>query len=259
MGADIRLSRLRPWLVLVASAIAVVILVPPVGALARRNVFAEAVQFGLFATVIPALFVMGAPWRLMGLGQPGRLRQLRNRSQLVRFVSPRPGGQAAGHALLVLLLFVLAVIGWRLPVSVNALARVPGLAVAEFVVFLTLGTALWLELVESPPMLPRLSRPLRGLTALLPMWSIWVLAYILGFSHSEWYSAYRVAGTGAVGDQELATAAMWAIPAICFIPFIYSTIFRWLHEPIPDAELEKITAEPESGDGWLRPPRGWRR
>lgn len=58
-----RLSRTRSWLAIVAAILVLVSLVPPVGTYARRYVFAEALQFTVFATVVPALIVLGAPWR----------------------------------------------------------------------------------------------------------------------------------------------------------------------------------------------------
>jgi cytochrome c oxidase assembly factor CtaG len=266
------LTWLRPWLTLVAAVLTAILLVPPVGTLARQYVFAEALQFVLFATAVPALLVLGAPWRLLGMGQPGRLRQLRHSSRLARLLIPQPAGSGAGQAMLALVVFLGVVIGWRLPVSVDALARVPGLAVAEMAVLVTAGSVLWLELVESPPMLPRLSRPGRAVFAALPMWAIWVLAYILGFSRSAWFAAYHGAagGLGTIMDQQLATAVMWAVPAICFIPVIYAMIVGWLHEGSdPNEELGKITG-PEgpagqagpaggAGPGLPRPPRGWQR
>jgi hypothetical protein len=52
------------------------------------------------------------------------------------------------------------------------------------------GSALWLGLVESPPSLPALPRPLRAVFAAVAMWTIWVLAYILGFSQVAWFRAH---------------------------------------------------------------------
>ncbi len=69
---------------------------------------------------------------------------------------------------------------WRTPVGVNALARHPWLVVVEAVTLVPLGMGLWLELVESPPLTPRLSRPHRVALAAVSMWTIWVLAYLVG-------------------------------------------------------------------------------
>ena len=57
----------RSVLVLVALVLLVASLVPPVATEARRYEVAEAIQFCLLAVAIPALAVLGAPWRRLGL------------------------------------------------------------------------------------------------------------------------------------------------------------------------------------------------
>ena len=57
----------RNWLAITAVILVALSLAPPAGSLARRYVFAESVQFVLFATAVPALLVLGAPWRMIGL------------------------------------------------------------------------------------------------------------------------------------------------------------------------------------------------
>jgi len=233
-------------------------LVPPAGSYARRYVFAESLQFVMFATAVPALLVLGAPWRLLGL------RRLPDGRGLAGgLAARRPGGSGFLRGAAILLVFVGTVIAWRLPVSVNALATWPGLTVLEMVTLVAAGSALWLELVESPPLLPRLSRPLRAAFAAVAMWTIWVLAYILGFSQVTWFSAYaHGTGLGSVADQEIATGIMWAVPAFCFIPVVFVTALTWLKDTDdPDEELRAIVRvgehpQPRSGR-WPRPPKGW--
>jgi cytochrome c oxidase assembly factor CtaG len=243
----------RTWLAVAALLLLLVCAVPPAGTIARRYVFAESLQFVLFAVAIPALFVLGAPWRALGFA--GRSRPVRG----TRPGRRRPG---SGRGFATLVAFMAAVIAWRLPVSVDALATVPGLVVVEMVTLTGVGTALWLELVESPPLLPRVPRPLRAFFAALAMWMIWILAYILGFSHVAWFTAYSQPGMSPVADQEIATGIMWAVPALCFVPFVYATILTWLKDSEdPDEGLRSLVgAENPSRPGrWPRPPRGWDR
>ena len=248
-----RLPRGRVWLAVAAAALILVSLLPPAGVSARRFVFAETLQFLVFAVVAPALLVLGAPWR--------PLRRL--------WAWPRPRRGPAGprrgsgfaRGVAALLAFIAAAVAWRLPVSVNALATVPGLALVETVTLGGAGTMLWLELVESPPMLPHLSRPQRAAFAALAMWTIWILGYILGFSQVAWYTAVsHPAGLGAVADQEIATGLMWAVPAVCFAPVVFVAALTWLKDTEdPDEGLRAIVrAERRPGRGrWPRPPRGW--
>jgi cytochrome c oxidase assembly factor CtaG len=237
----------RAWLAAVPVLLIVISLVPPVEGYARRYVFAESLQFLLFGVAAPALLVLGAPWRALGLA--GALR----RAGSFRH------GSAFMRGAVVLLAFIAAVIAWRLPATVDALARNPGLAVLETVTLVTAGAALWLELVESPPLLPRLSRPQRALLAAMAMWTIWILAYILGFSQVAWYTAYSHPGLSTVADQQIATGVMWAVPALCFIPVVYVAALTWLRdtEDLDKGLRELARAERPERGRWPRPPRGW--
>jgi cytochrome c oxidase assembly factor CtaG len=273
-GSALARPHRRGWLAAVAVILIVICLVPPAGSYARRYVLAESLQFVLFAVAAPALLVLGAPWRALGMarlagpdgrGVVGRLAGPRRHDPGSRRGVSSPGsrrgvsGPGFRRGLVALLAFIAAAIGWRLPVSVDALATQPGLAVLEMVTLAGAGAALWLELVESPPMLPRLSRPLRAFFAALAMWTIWILAYILGFSQAAWFTAYRHPGLSTVADQQIATGILWAIPALCFIPVVYVAALTWLRDTEdPDEGLRELVRAhlPQRGR-WPRPPRGW--
>jgi cytochrome c oxidase assembly factor CtaG len=243
-----RFPRWRFWLACAAVVLVLACLVPPAGTYARRYVFVESLQFTLLAAAVPPLLVLGAPWRALGAH-----RLMRGR-----------GGEAAGGSAFLrgagaLLAFVGVVIAWRLPAPVNALATQPGLAVVEMVTLTGAGTALWLQLVESPPLLPRLPRPLRAVFAAVAMWTIWVLAYILGFAQSAWFTAYSHPGIGTVADQEIATGIMWGVSAACFIPVVYVLAMTWLRDTEdPDEGLRAVVREQSPPGRWPRPPRGWK-
>jgi len=163
----------------------------------------------------------------------------------------------------VLVAFIVLAIAWRMPATVNALARDPGVAVAEMVTLIGGGSGVWLELVESPPQLPRLSRPQRAVMAAVAMWTIWVLACIMGMSKVAWFAACSHAagdGLGTAADQQVAVGILWAVPALCFAPVI-DVLMAWLRDSQdPDEELRSAgdAGSAHAGlSGWPRPPRGW--
>ena len=228
-------------------------LVPPLGTWSRRYEFVEALQFSVLAVVVPALAVIGAPWRLVGLAtRPapphdddgswataiGSLGPI-DRLGLGRGRHP-DALRSAGFAVSFLGVAVL----WRVPVTVDALARHPWLAVVEAVTLVTAGVGLWLELVESPPLTPRLSRPNRVALAAIAMWLIWILAYLVGLSHASWYDAYaHHAGSGfsLSADQQLTTGVMWFVSGCAFVPVVYWNLIRWLQaEEDPDEEMHRL-------------------
>ncbi len=256
--------RQRPWLALLGALLAVAAVIPPAGTAATRYVFAQTVQFAVLAVVAPALIVLGAPWRLA----PGRTGATGLVGLAGRVAAARSHRPARWRPWAVLVAYLIVALGWRLPVAVNALVRTPVLTLAEAATLIVAGCALWLELVESPPMLPRISRPLRAAFAAVPMWALWASAYIMGFSGSAWFSALAHGaghGLSTVADQEIAAGLLWAIPAVCFVPVVYVTLIAWLRDSAdPDDEFrsERAARLPaaRAGQGHqvLRPPRGWR-
>ncbi|MGH3184014.1 MAG: cytochrome c oxidase assembly protein, partial [Streptosporangiaceae bacterium] len=130
-----------------------------------------------------------------------------------------------------------------------ALARHPALSLAELVTLSPAGVGLWLELVNSPPLAPRLSRPRRAVIAAVTMWSIWVIAFVLGFARGPVVHAYDGAGSSlpTVVDQELAAFLLWLAAACCFVPVIFVSLLTWLRDGADPGE------EPASSG-----VRGWR-
>lgn len=220
-----RRARSRPWLAAVGAALVVICLVPPLSVLARRYLFVESVQFCVFAMVAPALVVLGAPWHLVR-DRPAadRLahRLARARRRRVSFVAVL--GYLAAWAAVCLC--------WRLPPVLDGVARHPVLAVAEAVTLGVAGTALWLELVPSRPLAPRLGRPQRVIIAALAMWFTWAAAYVLGFAGHAVVDGYDGAGShlATVADQEISVFVVWAVAGACFLPVVCVAGLTWLKE-----------------------------
>lgn len=243
----------RRWLALAGVAAVAVCLVPPVATLGRRYVYAESAQFLTFAMGAPALIVLGAPWHLLCLSGPaGRLAAARRQ---------HPSFPRAASYLLV---FMAVCLVWRLPPVMDALVHHPPLIVAELVTLLPAGLALWLELVPSAPLAPRLPNPHRAAIAALAMWSTWAVAYALGFASHGVFHGYDPAGGGlsAVADQQVTVGLVWAVSAACFVPVVFVTMLRWLGgSEDPDEELQRLARDERQQPvvrGWERRPRGRR-
>jgi cytochrome c oxidase assembly factor CtaG len=202
-------------------------LLPPLDMLARRYVFAESLQFCVFAMGGPALIVLAAPWRFLrlsrsaGPGGPGPADRL---------AAARRDHRSFGRAAVFLIAFIAVGLAWRLPPVMDALARKPALVVPEALTLLAAGIGLWLELVDSPPVAPRLPRPGRAAVAALAMWSTWAVAYVLGFADHAIFHAYDAAGSGlsAVADQEIAVGLVCAVAGACFVPVVITSMIAWL-------------------------------
>jgi cytochrome c oxidase assembly factor CtaG len=236
-------AAVRPWLAAVAVVVVAVLLVPPAAGYARQYAWFQAVQFAVFAVAAPALLVVGLPSRL------------RQRMALA-------GWPPARRAITWLAAFIVLVVAWRLPGTLDALATSPVLALAEMATLVTAGAGVWLELTDPATGIPHLTRPARAALAALSMWTIWIMAYITGMSRSAWPSGYvspAVRAISAAADQQIGVAILWAVPAVCFTPLIYGLLITWLGErDDPDRELRDASSTRTAPGGLPRPPRGWR-
>ena len=244
----------RRWLAPIGLVLVLACLLPPLSALARRYVFAESIQFSVLAMAGPALIVLGAPWRLLRLSGPAD-----------RLAAAHRGNRSFLRAGIFLLAFIGVCLAWRLPPVMDVLARQPALVVAEAVTLLAAGAALWLEIVDSPPVAPRLPRPQRAAVAALAMWSIWIVAYVLGSASHAVFSAYDAAGSGlsVVADQEIAVGLVWAVSGCCFVPVVMANMLGWLTGgEDADEEFQRVFRDENERAmvrGWGTRPRPRRR
>ena len=82
-----------------------------------------------------------------------------------------------------------------------------------------------------------------------------MLAYLTGMSGASWFAAYchgAPGGLGAVADQQIAVAILWAVPALCFLPVLYVTVIAWLGASA--AGNEHPAASGSTPAGWPCPP-----
>ncbi len=224
----------RSWLTVAGGAL-FVLGVAPLEMAVRRYLFAETVQFCAFAMAIPALVVLGAPW------------------------TPRRGRLPLSGAMAVGVIFVGVCLVWRLPPVLDVLARHPVLQVPELATLLLAGTGLWLQLAGSPSSAARLPRLQRCAVAALAMWSVWAIAYVLGFANHAVVHAYGPPGAGAVTDQEISAFLLWAVSGACFVPVICVTALGWLRDSTapglgPGEETPAGRGVP-AVRGWGRAPR----
>ncbi len=223
--------------------LAVVFAIPPLSGLARRYELVEALQFSVYAMVVPALVVLAAPW---GWSAPerGRARALADRLATARERHREPLRSA-----LFLGLFIGVAILWRTPGAVDAIERHPSLLSAEAVSLLVVGAAFWLELVESGQLRPRSGPPLRGVLAAVAMWAVWTVSYLSGFSSTSWYAGFRhVIGHGlsAAADQQFSTGVLWLVAAVFFMPVVFWNLLAWLRsEESIDNGLERSAIGPK--------------
>jgi cytochrome c oxidase assembly factor CtaG len=231
-----------------AVLVVVVAVVPPLSSDARRYVLAGALQFALIALAMPALVALSAPatW-ITSRWQPERLARLTSRREAT--LRSRRG---FARLWVRLVPYVGAFIVWRNPAVVDAISTTPALVAAEIASFAGIGVAFWAELVPTPPVPPIVSAGQRIAPAAVAMWMIWILAFLVGFSHSTWYpSVHSIRrGLSVVADQELASGFLWIAAAVTFMPVIFTNLVRFLRgdDEVHD-EVARIIADDSKPSG----------
>lgn len=220
-----------------------VALAPPMWNWSLRYGFVQAIQFCVFAFGAPALLVAGAPW--LGFRPTADPTDLNEQpAWFRRWNARRVREKAQFRALSAAGATVVATLFWRVAPVVNALVHHAWLVPVEAITLFIPSVFLMVELVESPPLVPGISRPYRiGVTAVV-MWSAWVVAYLAGMSYDSWYTAFHhVAGSGisASADQQLSAGFVWLITAAVFVPIVFWNLIHWLQsEEDPNEEIIKL-------------------
>lgn len=196
-----------------AALLLVLVGFPPLANTAHDALWGETLQFALLTFGVTPLAVLAAP------GAP--VAALWGRA-CHRTVPVTPAGGWAALAA-----FLVVTIGWRLPPAVDAVAGNSAWLVAEAVT-VGVGTAwLWAAFVGSPPLRALGAPPRRIVLAAFSAWSVWIFAYIVGFSSRPFYPAYAH-GVTPVGTQQWVVAILWATSAAAFVPVAFTSLIRWL-------------------------------
>jgi len=218
--------------------------VPPLSSFAGRYETGELLRFALWALVVPPLVVLGMRWPRAAALAGTRVRH----PDVVR---------VAGF----LLADWLVIVWWFTPLAVRRAAADHWLVLAEALTLMVAGVGLWLELVESPPFVPRLGAFRRAVLGALTLWFVWIEAYLVAMSQSGWYrNFHHVAGGGLsrAADQQVAAVVLWFIATVIFVPVIFVNALRWLKqgEEEPEAELRKLVRADRRGVGPFLEQRG---
>ena len=227
-------------------------LIPPFSTWSSQYEFVQAIQYCSFAMVVPALLVVGRPWRLFGLasgeslvvGDDGELIAPSHPRFLDRVAQRRTKHQGHQKVIILLIVFMLQAIVWRLSSVVNALGHHRFLVIVESLALIVAGVLFWMELVESIPLRPSATRPYRIGVSAVALWTVWVVAYLMAMSHNSWnptLARHTALALSKSADQQLAAASMWFLSATVFVPLVFLNLSRWLQsEEDPSDEFYQL-------------------
>jgi cytochrome c oxidase assembly factor CtaG len=234
---------------------------------ADRLFWVHMTQHVLLMMVVAPLFVVAAPWIPMWKGLP-----LSTRRGLGGAYMRSPGWRAvraAGRRVVapvpIWILFVIDLSVWHVPALYGLTLRNQAVHDLEHLSFLVLAVLFWAQVVESPPLRPRLSEAWRVAYVTLAATACWLLAMVLAFAPSPLYAGYeslasRPGGISALADQQLAAGIMWGPGSIPFAIFVFLALYRWLGgrttgTPWQRGALQNASADPprRAGVGSLAP------
>lgn len=215
---------------------------------ADRYFWVHMVQHVLLMMVVAPLLVLAAPWLPMWKGLP-----LSTRRGLGAAYMRSPGWRAAravGRTLAapvaVWILFSADIVAWHVPVLYGLTLRSQAAHDLEHFSFLVLAVLFWAQVIESPPLRPRLDQARRVVYVVAGATVCWLLAIVLTFASSPLYAGYEAAasrrgGLSALADQQLAAGIMVGPGSIPYAVFVFLVLYRWLEGSIakPSAESDK--------------------
>ena len=188
--------------------------------------------------MVPALVTVGAPWRLLrlaGNGSPDEPPRI-----VDRVADRRRRHRELPWSLVFIVADLGAIVAWHAPGAVAAAAQHGWIVLLEGASLLLFGLGLWLELAASPPLAPRSGYLRRAVLAAFVMWAFWMLAYVVGLSNHDFYRNFHhvEGGLSAAADQQIASAVLWFVAAVSFVPVIFWNALMWLKtDEDPDTEL----------------------
>ena len=224
--------------------LALLAVVSPMGYWSYRFIWVRSLQDVILAIVAPALIVLGAPWLPLSRGfrRDGRLHQRDRRTAADADDDGaarrnRPSGWRP-WPVAVAVAFCAIWWAWHLPALFDAALHSSAVYALEVASYVAVGTLLWLQLVDSPPLRPQLS-PLRRVGLLLGVAaSGTVLGLIRVYSSGLVYPAYlgfRHHVLNVISDQQLGGAVLWVIPLVPFSIVAVALAVGWLSEDESEA------------------------
>jgi putative membrane protein len=225
----------------------VLVLSPSYDPWADELLWAHMLQHVVLMSVAPPLIVLGAPWIPVWRGLPLGLRRPLARFAVGLPAIVRVALRSLRDPYAVFLLSSVDLAVWHLPALYDLTLRSGPVHYTEHALFIALGLLFWLQVLDSPPLHPRLTALWRAGYATAGAATGWLLALVLALAPTPIYPAYaslarRPGGISALGDQELAAGVMIGIGAIPFSIAVFVLIYQWLDEERPPRSRHRLSA-----------------
>jgi len=214
----------------------------PVERFADELFWVHMVQHLLLLTVAAPLFALAAPWTLpLRLLRPAPRRGVVAWWRGARSTRPlRVGAAFLAVPAAAWIAFNLNLVVWHVPAAFDLTLRSEPVHDLEHLLFLGLGVLFWIQVIDSPPLRPRLGQLQRAIYVGAAAVVGWALSIALTLAPSALYAPYgelaaRPEGVSALTDQRLAAGVMLVPGSIAFAIAAALALTRWLAKDGPDA------------------------
>lgn len=228
----------------------------PLDGYADTLFWAHMVQHVLLLAVVPPLILLGVPWMRMWRALPLSWRRPSARWAVhAPSASPlRTLSHVLGRPKVAWVLISADIVLWHIPAAYDLTLRSDVVHYTEHASYLLLALLAWGQVIDSPPYRSALDPPRRAMFAVAVLLPGWVLALLLAFSRTPWYSGYadlahRPGGISALTDQHLAAGVMWVPAALPWALAVFIWLFKWIAEPRFRPKAGAIV----TGDGEVSP------
>jgi putative membrane protein len=241
------------------TAAIVFVLGPAFDRWADELLWAHMLQHVVLMSVAPPLIVLGAPWLPVWRGLPLGARRPVARFAIGLPAVVRGAFRSLRNPYVVFALGCSDLALWHLPALYDATLRSASTHYVEHALFVAVGLLFWLQVLDSPPLHPRLTPLWRAGYATAGAATGWLLAIVLALAPTPIYAAYasqahRPGGISALADQQLAAGVMIGVGAIPFSLAVFILIYRWLDGDPPPRTRRRISVVACSSSGL--PPLG---
>lgn len=226
-------------------AVIAVSLIGPIDDLAPKLFWVHMLQHVLLIGFAAPLIVLGAPWPSIWRPLPLRMRR-----KLARGVAKSPLcaplraiGRCLGRPVPVWIAWSANLVFWHLPFAYDLTLHSTAAHALEHFTFMLTSILLWAQVLDSPPLRPRLGAAGRIYYILAATIVGWILSLVLAFAASPLYPAYahlahRPGGISALTDQQLAAGVMLVPGSLAATVYVFLALFRWLEQPSEPGSAE---------------------
>jgi cytochrome c oxidase assembly factor CtaG len=228
-------------------ALIVFVLGPAYDHWADELFWAHMLQHVVLTAAAPPLLLLGAPLMPLFRGLPLGFRRLLARRALRL---PRAVYSALRLLRRPVPIFVLAnvdLVVWHVPALYDLTLRSTVVHYTEHALFLVLGLLFWAQVLDSPPVHPKLDGLWRAVYLTGAAAVGWMLALVFALAQHPLYHAYasvqhRPGGLSALTDQQLAAGVMLGVGSIPYSIAVFVCLYEWLDDERQPRRLRRRAA-----------------